>query len=138
MDKDLEKAYMAGLDASLWWQKFVEFLYETPGGREVRRELARDYVTWQKQTQEFNPQARLIVWQEMFEKMFPSSVGKPSEKQKVERIRKAKRKAKVRVIEKKPKAVKKAAVNKGKKKAKAIKNPKKKTSGAGAFKFKNI
>ena len=146
MDKDLEKAYMAGLDASVWWQKFVEYLYDTPAGKEMRRELAADFVAWQKQESEFNPRAKVMAWQEMFEKLFPGAGGKggmASEKQKLEHKQQVRQKAKVRVIELKPKAVGVKIKNESKKEnhgPKKSPGSKKKTTTTkiNVVKFKNI
>lgn len=68
---ELIEAYLAGLDASLWWGKFSEFLYGTAEGEAVRKELQKDFLTWQVEELGRDPHKGLLSWQKMWNKLFP-------------------------------------------------------------------
>ena len=70
-ESELDQAYLAGLDASLWWGKFSEFLYATNEGATIRRELQKDYLAWQQEELGRDPAKGLLTWQALFKKLFP-------------------------------------------------------------------
>lgn len=106
-EQELEEAYLAGLDASLWWGKFSEFLYETNEGKQIRKELQADYLTWQKEELSRDPKQGLLTWQEMFRKLFPDEEQAKTKKTNLGEKRKKKEKKVSPHGIKKPKTVEK-------------------------------
>lgn len=84
-ESELDKAYLSGLDASLWWGKFSEFLYTTNEGIAVRKELKKDYLIWQEKELGRDPAKGLLEWQVLFQKLFPGIENEEEKKTKGKR-----------------------------------------------------